>query len=142
MSHGTSIFYSYHEQGTPEVIAGIYVSHDLSEAEMRTKLLTLLDKTEFHERETIKFFNHKKVLAQYWLDNNTLDKDTTYLFSKFFPEALNPENLPVSNFKFVYQDAKANEFIWRNRKHKDVNNFVHDLLQQNLIKKSDYKRGT
>lgn len=135
MNKGVSIFYEFHEQGSPHIIAGIYETDELSEKEMRKKLLVLMDKSEFHSRETITYFNHRKVLAQYWLNDNVLSKDQEYTFSRFFPEALKPESLSSSPFKFVYYDADADKFIWRNRKNDEVNKFMNDLLKSNLVKR-------
>lgn len=139
MNKGVSIFYEFHEQGSPHIIAGIYEPDELTEEEMRKKLLVLMDKSEFHPRETIEYYNHKKVLAEYWLNNNVLTKEQKYTFSKFFPEALKPESLSSSPFKFVYYDADADKFIWRNRKNDEVNKFIGDLLRSNLVTR-DRKR--
>lgn len=127
MQKGVSIFYEYHDQGCPHVIAGIYSPQMKTEEEMRTQLLSLIGHTSFHERDQPTFVNHTHVYAKSLLGEE-LDKDTKNLFDKFFPEALNPDALPLSPRKFHYYDADANNFIWDNRYQKQLREYRNSLL--------------
>ncbi|WP_416470194.1 hypothetical protein [Salmonella enterica] len=114
MQKGVSIFYEFHDQGCPHVIAGIYSPYMKTEEEMRTQLLSLIGHDSFHERDEPIFVNHTHVYAKSLLGEE-MDKELTNLFNKFFPQALNPNELPVSPMKFYHTEVGAYEFIWNNR---------------------------
>lgn len=128
MHKGVSIFYEYHEQGSPHVIAGIYSSTYKSEEDMRTVLLSLMGYDKFHERDQPTYINHMHIYANSLLGNE-IDKDTKYTLSRFFPEALDGF-LPLESFKFEYRGTGAYEFIWNNHYRKELQDYRVSLQKE------------
>lgn len=129
MQKGVSIFFEMHEQGLPHTIAGIYSPHMKTEEEMRTALIGLMGYDPFDERYQPKFINHTHVYANHLLGNE-IDKDTRYILSRFFPEALEPEKLPVDPMKFEHRDVGAYNFIWDNRYRKEIREHRDALIKE------------
>jgi|AGFS01.1.fsa_nt_gi hypothetical protein len=129
MQKGVSIFYEFHDQGCPHVIAGIYSPYMKSEDEMRTQLLSLIGHDDFHERDQPIFVNHTHMYANSLLGNE-MDKDMKNLFNKFFPAGLDPAALPTSPMKFYQHDAGAYEFIWNNRYHEQLHEHRQALMKE------------
>lgn len=119
MQKGVSIFFEMHEQGYPHVIAGIYSPHMKTEEEMRTAISGLMGYDPFNDRYKPVFVNHTHVYANHLLGKE-IDKELRYTLSRFFPQALEPETLPVDPFKFEFYDTGAYEFIWNNRYSKQL----------------------
>lgn len=131
MEKGVSIFYEFHDQGCPHVIAGIYSPRTYTEEEMRTKLLALLGYEEFNERDQPTYINHTHLYAHYLLGKE-IDKDTRYILSRFFPEALEPQTLPVDPMKFEHRDVGAYDFIWDNRYRKELREYRTALIKEGV----------
>lgn len=126
---GVSIFYEYHEQGCPHIIAGIYSPYYKSEEQMREELLSLIGSTEFGERDQPDFVNHTHNLANKLLGNELSDEHQR-LFNKFFPQGLEPEELPVSASKFYHIDEGVYKFIWFNRLDKELSGHMSAILHE------------
>lgn len=131
MQKGVSIFYEFHDQGCPHVIAGIYTPYMKTEEEMRTALLALLGYAEFNERDQPVFINHTHLYAHSLLGNE-IDKNTRRTLSCFFPEALEPQKLPVDPFKFEHRDVGAYDFIWDNRYRKQIREHRDSLIKESV----------
>lgn len=129
MQKGVSIFYEFHEQGCPHVIAGIYSPYMKSEEEMRTQLLSLIGQDKFNDRDQPTFINHTHVYAKSLLGEE-MDNDTANLFKKFFPAGLTPSELPTSPMKFYQHDTGAYEFIWNNRYHDQLRDHRQALMKE------------
>lgn len=125
MQKGVSIFFEMHEQGFPHIIAGIYSPSMKTEDEMKAMLVGLLGCDPFNDRYEPVFINHTHLYAHSLLGHE-MDDGTRYTLSRFFPEALEPQKLPVDPFKFEHRDVGAYQFIWDNlyreqiREHRDA----------------------
>lgn len=139
MQKGVSIFFEMHEQGLPHLIAGIYSPSMKTEEEMRASLIGLIGHDPFCERYTPVYINHTHLYANYLLGNE-IDKDTHYILSRFFPEALDPEKLPVDPMKFEHRDAGASDFIWDNLYRKQIHEHRNALMKESSERYKEKRR--
>lgn len=136
MQKGVSIFFEMHEQGMPHTIAGIYSPYMKTEEEMKAQMVGLMGYDPFNERYGPVFINHTHLYAHSLLGNE-IDKDTRYILSRFFPEALEPQNLPIDPFKFQHRDVGAYDFIWDNRYRKQIREHRDYLIKERSSRKEE-----
>lgn len=133
MQKGVSIFYESGDMGLPYIIAGIYTPYMSTEEEMRTSLLALLGRAEFNEHDQPVFINHDHLYAHYLLGNE-IDDYTRSTLSRFFPVALEPQNLPVVPFKFEHYDGGAYQFILDNLYREQMREHRDSLIKESVSK--------
>lgn len=128
---GKSIFMHFHEQGMGLKIGGYYTPENKTDEEMIARLLNVVNQESFGERDGLIIIDHTKLQAMRVLDI-PIDKEITNTLRDFFPEALEQidRNSEFDTFVFLHYNGKANEFIWNNRKHKEIQQHLSELLQK------------
>lgn len=128
---GKSIFMEFHEQGMGHMIGGFYTYKNVTDEFLKERLLAIIGQKGFGERDGVVIIDHTKEYAKHLLGEE-MEEKTRYVLDKFFPEALRDvaTNGYMDDFGFVYRNSKADEFIWNNRLHAKVQEFIRVELQR------------